>query len=346
MNLLHRAEKKGRQFQNPVATEMASPLTIMTKVLPRHLANKEETSPKQPLGPFTTDVSIYTRAPESGLRITWFGHASALVEIDGVRVLIDPVWGKRAGLPGLGPVRFFAPTAALEDLGPIDVVLLSHDHYDHLDAFTIKQLATLNASARARYICPLGVGKVLRSFGVEGKHITELDWTQSTTATGGEFGAEVKITAWPARHFSGRGLFDRFTTLWNSFVMEGPKHRVFYAGDTGYWDGFGPIAEQYERFDVSLLPIGAFDPLWRSIHMGPEDAVQAYRDMGGVEKAGLLMPVHWGLFNLALHGWRQPIDHLTELAGGDVPLLSPAPGEPVEVTAGREVRSDWWRGKR
>lgn len=347
MNLLHRAEKKGQRFQNPVPTTMAGPLTILTKILPRHLANKAETAPKRPLGPFHTDSSMYYRPPETGLRITWFGHAASLVEIDGVRVLIDPVWGKRASpREWLGPVRFFAPTMELEDLPPIDVVLLSHDHYDHLDAFTIKQLATLNVSSRARYVCPLGVGKVLRTCGVDEKHITELDWTQSTTVAGAELGVEIKIAAWPTRHFSGRGLLDRFTTLWNCYVLEGPKHRVLYGGDTGYWDGFGPIAAEYERFDVSMLPIGAFDPLWRAIHMGPEDALQAYRDMGGPEKAGLLMPVHWGLFNLALHGWRQPIDHLTELAGEDVPLFSPTPGEPVDVVAGKEVRSGWWEWKR
>jgi L-ascorbate metabolism protein UlaG (beta-lactamase superfamily) len=182
---------------------------------------------------------------------------------------------------------------------------------------------------------------------VDDKHITELDWTQGTSVAGTDLGGELRITSWPTRHFSGRGLLDRFTTLWASYVLEGPNHRVYYGGDTGYWDGFSAIAGHYDHFDVSMLPIGAFDPLWRSIHMGPEDAVQAFRDMGGPTKAGLLMPVHWGLFNLALHGWRQPIERVTELAAeGEIPLFAPTPGEPVEVVSGQQVRSPWWQATR
>ncbi len=319
--------------------------SILWKALPRLLFNKEEAVPKRALGPFKTDASTYAQPPGSGLRITWFGHASSLLEIDGMRVLLDPVWERRASpVSFAGPKRFFPPTLPLEDLPPLDMVLLSHDHYDHLGAETIRRLSTLQASARARYVCPLGVGKRLRGFGVQDVRITELDWTQDTTVSGAELGSELKITAWPARHFSGRGLGDRFSTLWASYVLEGPKHRVFFGGDSGYWEGFAAIGQPYERFDVSMLQIGAFDDLWRSIHMNPEDAVQAYRDLGGAGKAGLLMPIHWGLFNLALHGWRQPIERvLAQAEGADLPLFSPRPGVPTEVIRQRTVVSDWWR---
>lgn len=322
-------------------------LSTLWKALPRLIFNKEETEPRVPPGPFHTEASVYSTPPGSGLRITWFGHACTLVEIDGMRVLIDPVWEQRASpVQWAGPKRFFAPTLPLEDLPEIDAVLISHDHYDHLGADTVRRLANLHATARARFVCALGVAKRLRGFGVAAQRITELDWTQSGTVAGAELGLELTVTAWPSRHFSGRGLLDRFTTLWGSYVIEGPKHRVFYGADSGYWEGFAAIGQQYERFDVSMLQVGAADRLWHDIHMEPEDAVQAYRDLGGRGKAGLLMPVHWGLFNLALHGWRQPIEKVMELAaGGDLAVFAPQPGKPEEIVAGRDVRSDWWRVK-
>jgi L-ascorbate metabolism protein UlaG (beta-lactamase superfamily) len=138
-------------------------------------------------------------------------------------------------------------------------------------------------------------------------------------------------------------MFDRFTTLWSSFVLEGPQHRVYFGGDSGWWEGFAEIAAHYDRFDLTMLEIGAFSPLWSDIHMGPDGAARAYQDLGGPKKAGLLMPIHWGLFNLALHGWRQPMKRMTELAGiGGFPLWSPQPGAPEEVTPGERLTSLWW----
>ena len=340
MELLKRAEKKGNSFVNPVPTAVGG-FSTMFKVLPLYLNNKEESEPKTPLGPFKTDASVYATPPASGLRVTWFGHSVILLEIDGVRVLIDPVWDQRASpVEFFGPKRFFAPPLALEDLPEIDVVLVSHDHYDHLGRYTIRRLAGLKATAKTRWVTSLGVGKRLRKFGVPAEQISELDWTQSVEAVAGS----LKITAWPARHFSGRTAFDRFTTLWGSFVLEGARHRVYYGADSGYWDGFAEIAAQYERFDLTMLEIGAFHPLWNPIHLGPDGAARAYKAMGGFEKAGLLMPIHWGLFNLALHGWRQPIERMIELAqGGEIPLWSPTPGVPSEVTAGVSAVSCWWK---
>jgi L-ascorbate metabolism protein UlaG (beta-lactamase superfamily) len=336
MTTLKRAERLGRKFLNPVPT-MVGGASIFFKVLPLYLKNKSLGEPKGPLGPFRTDASVYAVPPVSGLRVTWFGHSGSLIEIDGMRVLVDPVWDERASpFTFMGPKRFFQPTIALENLPQLDVVLISHDHYDHLGAPTIRTLARSENTAGARWITSLGVAKHLRAFGVPAERITELDWTESVDVGG------LKITSWPARHFSGRGLSDRFTTLWASFVIEGPKHRVYFGADSGWWEGFGEIAAQYDGFDLTMLEIGAFHPLWAAIHLGPDNAARAYEAMQGL--GGLFMPIHWGLFNLALHAWKQPVERIVEVAAEKgIPLWLPTPGEPNEVVRGVELRSDWWQ---
>lgn len=344
MSLLKRAEKQGSKFQNPVPTTVGG-LSFAFKILPQYLSNKAETEPKVPIGPFRTEVGVFGRAPASGLRVTWFGHSGFLLEIDGLRILVDPVWEQRASpVQFMGPKRFFAPTMRLEDLPELDAVLISHDHYDHLGAHSVKRLSRLLAASRARWITSLGVGQRLRKFGVAADRIQELDWTQSTEVAGAELGQGLKVTAWPARHFSGRTMWDRFTTLWSSFVIEGPKHRVYFGADSGTWSGFAEIAAQYDGFDLTLLEIGAFHPLWASIHLGPDGAAEAYRQMGGPAKAGTLFPIHWGLFNLALHGWREPIERLSAIAQREGwRLFLPTPGQPTEVAQDDAPQTAWWR---
>jgi L-ascorbate metabolism protein UlaG (beta-lactamase superfamily) len=337
MSLLQRATKIGKAYQNPEPVKIGG-LSMMLKLLPKYLANREETEPKQTLGPFTTDTAVYATEPKSGLRLTWFGHSASLIEIDGVRVLIDPVWERASPFSFMGPKRFFAPPLALEAMPKLDFVLISHDHYDHLGAKTVAQLAKLQP--QARWITSLGVGKWLRKFGVAGEQITELDWTESVEA------GALKVTAWPTRHFSGRSLRDRFTTLWSSFVLETTQHRVYYGGDSGPWGGFSEIAAKYEGFDLVMLEIGASSPYWAEIHLGPDAAAEAFDAMGGSGQGALLMPIHWGLFNLALHAWRQPIQRMVELAGErGIRLWSPRPGEPTEVVRGEGLWSSWWRGQ-
>jgi len=337
MTMLQRAKKSGRRFLNPVPTAIGGFSTIF-KVLPLYLTNRAETVPRRRLGPFTTDVSVYATAPESGLRVTWMGHSSLLVEIDGVRVLIDPVWDERASpMRWAGPKRFFAAPVRLEDLPPVDVVLVSHDHYDHLGRATIERLAKLASMRGAQWITSLGVGGRLQEFGVGAGRITELDWTQRVEVADGR----LVITALPSRHFSGRGLLNRFETLWSSFVLKGPKHTVYFGADSGWWEGFAEIGAAYGPFDLTLLEIGAFDALWDGVHLGPDGAARAFEALGGT---GLLMPIHWGLFDLALHAWRQPMERMLEVAGErGLRLLAPEPGRPTDVVAGVEVRSDWWR---
>jgi L-ascorbate metabolism protein UlaG (beta-lactamase superfamily) len=329
---LMRSKREGKKFLNPVPTKVGG-ISIMFKVGPRFFLETAARSPKFPPGPFHTDATIFATAPNSGLRVTWFGHSASLVEIDGIRILIDPVWDERAApTTWAGPKRFFAPPLALDDLPPIDAVLISHDHYDHLGAHTVRKLAAMPAFRNTRWITPLGVEKILHSLGVEHTQTLSLDWTESVSV------GSVKITAMPARHFSGRSLFNRFETLWASFTLIGPKHRVYYGADSGEWDGFAEIGRLFGPFDLTMLEIGAFDPLWADIHMGPEGAMRSFRALGG---HGLLMPIHWGLFDLALHPWTQPIESIVAIQ--NLKLWSPTPGTPSEVVAGQEIRSYWWR---
>jgi len=327
---LHRAKKKGRIFQNPVPTrQMVKPMpAILWDMLTA--PGRAARAPRTPLGPFRTDTSVYAAPPASGLRITWMGHSSLLLELDGLRILIDPVWGPRASpVSFAGPKRFFAPPVALDALPPLDLVLLSHDHYDHLDEPTIRTLAKSGVPA----VCPLGVGAILQRWGWSAARITEMDWTDSYTL------GNLTITATPARHFTGRSLLHRNETLWCSYVLRTTAHNVFYGGDSGAHPLFDAIGDAHGPFDLTMLEVGAYGDGWPEIHSGPEDAVMAHQSLRG----RLLMPIHWGLFNLALHPWKEPVERVMKAAGRDgVPLFLPRPGEPTEPAVNGFV-SRWWQ---
>jgi L-ascorbate metabolism protein UlaG (beta-lactamase superfamily) len=260
------------------------------------------------------------------------GHSTVLFEIDGARVLTDPIWSERASpTRRAGPKRFQPVPVPLDALPPLDLILLSHDHYDHLDYPTIQGLA----ARETPFITPLGVGAHLESWGIAPQRITELDWWERAELPG----LNVAITATPAQHFSGRGPGTRNHTLWSSYVLAGERHTVFFGADTGLTLEYQAIGRDFSPFDLVLLEIGAFHPAWGDIHLGPENALTALDYLGG----GPLLPIHWGTFDLAVHRWDQPIETLTRLgARKGARLIVPRHGEPVEPSL-VEGGEPWWR---
>ena len=271
--------------------------------------------------------------PASALAVTWFGHSTALLEIDGYRVLTDPVWSDRCSPSRtVGPERMHEPPVPLQSLPAVDAVVISHDHYDHLDIDTVLALAR---SQRAPFFVPLGVGAHLRSWGISQSRIVELDWGQSGSVD------DLNFVCTPARHFSGR-FISRNTTLWASWSIAGPKHRAYFAGDTGYTTSFADVGSERGPFDLTLMPVGAYNTLWPDIHMNPEEAVRAHVDVSG-PGTGLLVPIHWCTFRLAPHPWAEPIERLLEAAGqADVTVAVPKPGQRVDPLT-QPAFEAWWR---
>jgi L-ascorbate metabolism protein UlaG (beta-lactamase superfamily) len=281
-------------------------------------------------------VQALTRAqldalPNDANHIVRLGHSSHLLKLQGRYWLIDPVFGERVSpLSFMGPKRFHAPPMALAELPPIEGLVLSHDHYDHLDVPTI---AYLRGKVQ-HYFVPLGVGARLQDMGVAAEHIREFDWWQSATHAG------VQLTAAPAQHFSGRGLWDRDRTLWASWVLQAGGQRIFYGGDSGYFAGFRQIGERLGGFDIALMENGAYDAWWPSVHMTPEQTVQAFVDL----RARVLYSVHNSTFDLAFHRWQEPMARLAALTKAQqIELATPEIGEVLTIGATRRNRL-WWEG--
>ena len=321
----------GRVFRNTsIAFAGLKPGTVVP-TMKEYICGGERRVPGAPL-PLHDPRVAWRTAAETGLRVTWLGHSTLLFEIDGARILVDPVWTRRASpVPFAGPKRFHSPPVSITALPELDAVLISHDHYDHLDRSAIRALNRRNP----RFITSLGVGAHLEAWGVAPERITEIDWWEQVTLEP----SGVVITAAPSQHFSGRTLLDRNATAWSSFHLQGPRHSVFHGADTGLTREYEQVRDRFCRFDLVLLEIGAYHPAWGDIHLGPEHAIDAHQLLG----SGPLLPIHWGTFNLAMHAWDQPIETLASLAPDrGISLLTPMLGQPVEP-ARVEGLTPWWR---
>ena len=319
-------------FRNlhPIAAGLRDPSAAMPSVKD-FLWGGERRTPVHPLPSFDPREA-WSRSASSGLRATWLGHSTVLLEMDGFRVLTDPVWGTRASpFRLLGPKRFQPVPLRLRDMPEVDAVVISHDHYDHLDYPTIRALAR---HSRVPFVTSLGVGAHLQAWGVAPERITELDWWESHRVPG----TGVTVTAAPSQHFSGRGLKDRNATLWSSMVMRTDRHSVFFSGDTGLTAEYALIRDRLGPFDLVMLEVGAFHPAWGDIHLGPLNALKAHQLLGG----GAFLPVHWGTFSLAMHAWDEPADTLLANAPSCDALVMPRLGEAVEPKERRSAKA-WWR---
>ncbi|BFM13599.1 MBL fold metallo-hydrolase [Simiduia litorea] len=258
------------------------------------------------------------------------GHSTLLFKLNHRFWLTDPVFAERASpLSWAGPKRFHASPISLDDLPSIEAVIISHDHYDHLDKGAIVALA----QKTKRFIVPLGVGGLLQAWGVAAEQVIELDWHETHEMAG------VKLTATPAQHFSGRSLTDKNVRLWASWVIKTSTVSLFFSGDTGYFEGFKRIGERYGPFDVTFVETGAYDPRWADIHMLPEQSVQAHVDLQG----RWMMPIHNGTFDLAMHAWTEPFERALQAAAKyQVAITTPLMGEPVAILA-PHAGSFWWR---
>ncbi len=270
-------------------------------------------------------------ATYQGTRLIWFGHSAFLLQMHGKNILIDPMFvNNPAPHPLLGGKRFSKELPiAIEKLPKVDAVVISHDHYDHLDYESIKKLRNKVES----YFVPLGVGVHLEAWGVNSNKITEMDWWQETRFK------SIELVCTPAQHFSGRKLNNGQSTLWSSWVIKSDSTAIFFSGDSGYGPHFNEIGEQYGPFDFAMMECGQYNKMWPDIHMFPEETVQAGIDV----RAKTIMPIHWGAFKLALHSWTDPVERVSKKAQElRIPLATPKIGEPIVIDDLPKPNSVWW----
>ena len=318
----------GSHFVNPISVPKLAPGSLWSMVkrytiVPRIDARPASAPPVEPLR--RTDWT-----PGDGFSFAWLGHSSFLVALEGTRILVDPVLEERASpLSWIGPRRFHPPPATAEGLPEVDVVLVTHDHYDHLEEPTVARLATTGA----RFLVPLGIGELLEEWGVAASRIVELDWWQSHRI------GSLRFTATPALHYASRGILDGNKRLWCSWSVRGSGRSFFVSGDSGYFDAFERIGEKEGPFDVTFLKIGSYDEAWKQVHMTPEEAARQHRDLQG----GLLVPSHWATFDLGLHPWYEPVERLLKAAReGGARVIVPVIGRRIEVERPPEIEF-WWR---
>lgn len=317
---------KNNFFENLSVTEMMVTKTSMLKMTWRFFNKPKNTAPSEPLPSVKTDLtSINSDKPV----IVWFGHSSYFIRINETNILVDPVLSGHASPFSFGGNCFKGTDIyTVADLPQIDMLLLTHDHYDHLDHRTIKKLKNKVKSI----CCSLGVGSHLAYWGIDENMVTEFDWWETKQLTG-----DIELIAAPSRHFSGRSLV-RNKTLWSSFILKTPGSKIYLGSDSGYDTHFKTIGEKYGPFDIAILETGQYNTDWPFIHMMPEEAVQATLDLN----ARILLPVHWGKFALAFHAWDEPIRRVIAKANeSGVAVTTPMIGEPV-ILGNSYPDSQWW----
>lgn len=285
-------------FRNKVETYLGRPDSSFAQPMKEYYSGKEQRTPSYPLPSMKPNFEKFMGLPEDELQIIWFGHSSVLIKMDGRLLLVDPVFNKQPSpLPFLGP-KAFPGTHIIEAtaIPDIDIIVITHDHYDHLDRGTILELEPRTG----QFLVPLGVGAHLERWGIHTKKIVELDWWEEHDFP------SIHFIATPTRHFSGRSPTYTNKTLWTSWVAKGKNHSVFMGGDSGYHAGFREIGEKYGPFDLTMLECGQYSKYWPDIHMMPEQTFQAHLDLRGE----ILLPIHWGKYSISLHNWDEPIQRL------------------------------------
>jgi L-ascorbate metabolism protein UlaG (beta-lactamase superfamily) len=318
---------KNNYFQNPVITTMDIP---PMKVFKDFFSKGIDRNPSKLIETLPINKGIYDKANVDEVIITWLGHSTLLIKTGGITILTDPVFSKRASMTSFfGPKKFnYTVDYKLEELPPVDIVIISHDHYDHLDYQAIKYLK----KTVKKFFMPLGVGSDFERWGVDPEKIVELDWWKSVKYD------NLELVATPTRHFTGRKLNDRFKTLWCGWVIKTDKKSLYFSGDSGYWDGFKEIGEKYGPFDFTMIECGQYSPYWPFIHMAPEESVQAAIDL----KSKAAMPIHWGKFRLSLHSRYEPPTRFKAKAELENLLITiPKIGETFSLE--NLPKSVWWK---
>ncbi|MBL4592465.1 MAG: MBL fold metallo-hydrolase [Flavobacteriales bacterium] len=325
---------KLENFQNgKFENQHQSPMDLnYWKILKELIKNAPNRNPNKDILVEKIDSTAVENHNKNITYLTWFGHSAFLLEIDGKKILIDPMLGEvPAPHPLLGPKRYSKDLPIeIEKLPFIDAIIFSHDHYDHLDYESIQKLK----GKVGQYFTPLGLGNHLVEWGVEKEKINELNWWNDIDFDG------IKLVCTPARHFSGRGLFDRATTLWCSWVIKGKKENIFFSGDSGYDTHFKEIGEKYGPFNISMMECGQYHEDWKLLHMMPEETVQASLDL----KSKLTLPIHWGGFTLAFHNWTDPIERVLNKANElNMPVTTPKIGEQIIISNINFPTEKWWK---
>jgi len=318
-------------FINQIPTSLNMSFGKLLTVLRDYIGGIPNQTPASPLPVLQVDSMTIVSKGDSLVRITWFGHSAFLLEINGKNILLDPMFGNNVGPhPWLGTNRFTnGIPIEIDKLPQIDLVLFSHDHYDHLD---YKSVLKLKEKVKQFYV-PLGVGSHLESWAVEVDKIHEFNWWDEKIFD------EIQLVCAPARHFSGRGIFDRNTTMWASWVIKSDTIAIYFSGDSGYGPHFKEIGEKYGPFDFAMLECGQYDKRWENIHMMPEQTAQAALDL----KAKLMMPIHWGAFVLALHSWKDPVERVTKEAQElNVNVITSKIGEQFLLNKPLIEENSWW----